>query len=220
VDPAALLPLLLVVPAIGGGLLWWWDPRRRARRLLARAGEKSLGAVVEGDRVRVLGTARRAQGRVNAQFSGRVCIAFRAVAELRMDTEWREVFRVEHSVPFVLAADGVEARVEGPFLLGLEIDHRHAEGELSQEVRDTLAKYGVATTDGSGRPLHLRCHEAALEDGDPIWVLGRARVAVDPRGQSDSLRGPPVLRFFEGTKRDPVILADEDSPGDVSELAR
>jgi hypothetical protein len=52
----ALLPVGFFLPMIGVGLSWWWDPRRRARRLLARAQEKPLRAVVEGDHVRVLGS--------------------------------------------------------------------------------------------------------------------------------------------------------------------
>jgi hypothetical protein len=142
------------------------------------------------------------------------------VAERCVETEWQEVFRLEHSVPFAIVADGVEARVDGPLLLGLEIDHR-AEGEgLSREAIDTLARRGVHITDAWGRPVPLRVHEAALEEGDPIWVLGRARVAVDPRGHREELRGPPVLRVFEGTKRAPIVVADEDSPGELDWISR
>jgi hypothetical protein len=203
---------------IAGGLLRLLDPKRRARRLLARAEEKALAAVVEGDQARVFGVARRAREGLTAQFSGRRCIAFRAIVERYGDDSWMEVFRVEQSVPFVLAADGVEARVEGQFLLGLEIDYR--EDGPPREVLDWLAKHGVASTDGAGRAHRLRCLEAALEDGDPIWVLGRAHVSIDPRGESEHLRAPPVMRVFEGTELQPVILADEDVPGELAWLRR
>jgi hypothetical protein len=220
VDPLVVFPLLFIAPAIGGGLAWWWSPRRRARRLLARAEQKPLGAVVDGDRVRVLGVVHRADGSMHAPLSGRPCLAFRAVVEEWTDDGGSEIFRLEHALPFVLVADGIEARVDGPILLGLEIDFRDGEGECSQAVLDALSTYGVPTTDPRGRRKRLRCHEAILEAGDPIWVLGRARVAVDRRGRSETLRGPPVLRVFQGTKRAPVVVADEDSPGRLDLDAR
>jgi hypothetical protein len=218
VDPSFLVFLVPVLPAIGAGLAWWWHPTHRARRQLARSEEKSLANVVQGNHVRVLGIARRASGSLNAPFSGRRCVAFRAVAEQYQDNDWMEVFRVEDSVPFVLVAEGIEAHVCGPLRLGLEIDDRG--GELSGEALETLAKHGVASTAAQGGPRQLRWHEATLEDGDPIWVLGRARLVVDPRGQRESLRGPPMLRIFEGTERQPIVLADEWGPGAPEQLCR
>jgi hypothetical protein len=203
-----IIVLVSAILAIASGLAWARDPRRHARNVLARAEEKPLAAVVEGDRVRVFGVARRDRGSLTASFSGRPCIAFRAVVEEYQHDGWTEVLRVEHSLPFFLVADGVAARVDGSFFLGVEIDHRR-EDELTQEMIDTLARHGVSATDSWDRPRQLRSIEAAIEDGDSIWVLGRARVSIDRRGQSEALRGPPVLRVFEGTTRDPVILADQ-----------
>jgi hypothetical protein len=209
----------VTLPVVGAGLAHWLDPKRRARRALDRATAKPLGAVVEGDQVRVLGVARRGRGTLTAHFSGRKCIAFRCVVEEYKEGVPREILLVEHALPFVLAADGVEASVDGPFLLGLQIDHR-VEGGPSREVLDTLAKYGVSPTDGAGRERRLEYYEAVLEDGDPVWVFGRARVAVDPRGRSEELRGLPILRIFEGTKREPLVLFEEDGPGDRDRSSR
>jgi hypothetical protein len=205
------LAVSVVLAALGGALVRWLMPRRRARRLLARAEEKLLGAVVEGDHVRVRGVARRAEPTLVGRFSGRKCIGYRASVEENNGGDWLEIFRMERCGSFVLVAEGVEARVEGAFLLGLEIDHR-VDGELPREAVDLLASYGVSQTDPSGRPRRLRYLEATLEDGDSIWVLGRARVVVDPRGQRESFRAQPVLRVFEGTKGDEVILADVEPP--------
>jgi hypothetical protein len=212
--------LVTLVPAIGGGLAWWLDPKRRAQSALARAKEKPLGAVVEGDHVRVLGVARRGPKSLTAHFSGRRCIAFRSIVEeYPEDGSTKEILRVEHALPFVLAADGVEAQVEGPFLLGLVVDHR-LDGDPPREALETLAKYGVSFTDHARRGRRLAFFEATLDDGDTVWVHGRARVVVDPRGRSEALRAQPILRVFEGTKRAPVVVVDEDSPGAPSPAPR
>jgi hypothetical protein len=198
-------PVTAVLAA--SGVQWWWDRRRRARRELARAPEKPLGAVVAGERVRVRGEAQRAEAGLVGRFSGRKCIAFRATVEENRGTGWWEVFKMERYQPFVLVAEGVEARVEGMFHFELQIDHR-IPGDPPREVVDLLGTYGFSLTDAFGRPRRLRYLEAALEDGDSIWMLGRARVVVDPGGQRESLRSQPMLRVFEGTFDEPVILAD------------
>lgn len=205
--------LFVCVPwAIGAGIVWWRQPSRRARRLLARVPEKALVEVVEGELVRVRGKVRSAGGVLEAPFSGRRCIGFRAVAEEKeMQSLWKEVVRLQECASFLLTADGVEASVEGPFFVGLDVDYRSGE-QLVKAQLDALAKHGVrAIVDRRGRRA-LRFHEAILEEGDPIWVVGRVRVAVDPRGQSETLRGPPVLRVLEGTKRGPVVIVDDDRP--------
>jgi hypothetical protein len=134
-----------------------------------------------------------------APLTGRRCTAFRSVvetADTSADGRGSEIFRLERSASIVLVAEGVEARIEGPFLLGLEIDQRGHDGEIPASAFETLALYGVPTRDHRGRPLRLRWSEAALEDGDPIWVFGRAHVAVDRRGPREELRGLPVRRTF------------------------
>jgi hypothetical protein len=215
VDAGLIAPLVFVLPwAIGAGVLWWRQPTRRARRLLARVSEKPLGEVVEGELVRVRGKVRRAGTVLDAPFSGRKCIGFRAVAE-EHEIGWKEVVRLEECAPFLLIAEGFEASVEGPFFVGLDVDLR--EGHPSREQLDTLRKHGVRPIVDRMRRGELRFHEALLEEGDSIWVVGRVRIAVDPRGQSDTLRGPPRLRVLEGTKRGPVVLADADRPASPPE---
>jgi hypothetical protein len=194
---------------------WWRDPRRRSRRLLARAEQKPLAAISEGERARVHGVVLRGAQMLEAPFTGRRCVAYRIVAEVwEQEDGWREVAASESSAPFALASEGVEARVEGPFLVGLEYDARSEdEPELSPRVAATYRRLGIELTDSWDRPRRLRFREAALEPGDPIWVLGRASVVVDPSGRRESPRGQPVKRVIRGTKREPVVIADEDAPG-------
>jgi hypothetical protein len=59
----------------------------------------------------------------------------------------------------------------------------------------------------------LRFREARLEQNEVIWASGCAEIAVDPRGERDTLRGLPMRRLLHGTAREPTVLADElDGP--------
>jgi hypothetical protein len=204
-DAGAVIAVFVVAAGIVPIVAWWRSPSRRARRLLARVAEQSLGAVGDGERVRVRGVAVRATGNLEAPFTRRKCLGFLAIVEEQRNGTWNEILRIEECLPFIVAIDGFEARVEGPFFVGLDIDARG--DALSPPIRETIRAHGV-TLSAWGWTLPLRFHESALEENDQIWVLGRASVVVDPRGQRQALRGLPIVRVFKGTAREPVVVAD------------
>jgi hypothetical protein len=196
------------------GFLWWMHPRRRARRLLSRARDKALTALEDGDRVRVRGIARRREAGLTSPFTGRPCIGFRATIEQRGETGgWDEILSREDCLPFDLFASGVAARVEGPFLFGLEVDvRRELDGAPSSVAPAALESFGPSLLEVLGRGLRLRFCEAALEHEQPISVLGRASVSIDPGGWRGSLRGVPIKRVIRGTREEPIVLGDEERP--------
>jgi hypothetical protein len=201
---------LVLLGALGAFIasLRWLDPRRRARRALEGATEKRLGALGEGDRVRIRGVARRGPER-RISVTGRECIGYRAVVDAAIHTDWRTVLEVDDCAPFELHADGFAARVEGPFLVGLERDDGGGDDlELSPALLEGLERHGVSRVDDLGRRRIFRVFEARLEEGDSIDVLGRAELAVDQRGERESPRGPPILRLISGTDGEPTVLAD------------
>jgi hypothetical protein len=200
--------------AVTIGVREWRHPKRRARRMLARATEKPLGAIADGECVRVRGVALRCEPTIGAPFSGRRCMGFRATVEMLVEGDWKEVLVHEWCGPFTLAAEGVEALVDGPFVFGLEVDARtEGEHETAPAVLEAMRRLGVDMAGALARPRRLRFREAVLEPNDPVWVLGRASVVADPDGRRESLRGEPVKRVISGSKREPVVLADEDEPG-------
>jgi hypothetical protein len=102
---------------------WWLQPKRRARRAVERARTKRLGEVQEGDRVGITGFARRLHRTLVSPVTGRSCIGYRFVIEERSES-WNVAVERSSCLPFGLAAEGVEATVEGPFLFGLDFDDR------------------------------------------------------------------------------------------------
>jgi hypothetical protein len=220
VDFQGIALTVTVVVAAGAGVVrYLTDAESRARRRLFRAPEKPLGALVEGDLARVRCMALRASQSCEAPFSLRRCIGFRVTVEELVTQDgggrdWQKVVEREECAAFDVGADGIEARVEGPFVLAMEIDARSTgEAQISPKDAQGYEKLGVALTTAFGSARRLQYKEAAFEVGDPVWVLGRVSVVVDPRGRRESFRGQPVMRVIRGTKREPVVLADEDVPG-------
>jgi hypothetical protein len=206
------------LPFIGGGLAvvvgaaaWWRHPTRRARRALRRAGAKPLGAVVEGERARVLGVARRSDYWLTAPMSGRRCLGYSLFVERKvLGGEWQTCHESALCLAFELEADGFRARVDGTILLGVGVDVRgDSERGLQPTERDALDRLGIELD----RRSSVRFTESLLEVGDSVWVLGRLSFVIDPTGSSETLRGPPIKRLLGGTDEEPVAVADELSPG-------
>jgi hypothetical protein len=195
-----------------------FDPRQRARRELSRAAPKHLGELREGDRARVFGVARRGATELTSPVTGRRCLGYWfLIQEIDDESIWKTLVQQQECAPFELVADGMVARVEGPFLVGLEIDHRSDEiGAENWLVRRTLAQYGESPTNMQGGPRSVRIEEGILEEGDPIFVLGQVSLSVDQRGQRETARGQPMLRVISGSEQRPTVIADEHRPGDLT----
>jgi hypothetical protein len=82
-----------------------------------------------------------------------------------------------------------------------------------------MEPWGIFTVVLVGLGTAASIEEAILEEGDPVFVLGQASLAVDQRGQRETSRRQPMLRVITGSDRRPTVIADEHAPGDLA-LAR
>jgi hypothetical protein len=207
VTPAAVLLCFALVATMAAASLlqWWGHPRRQARRWMARTRARALTALEDGERARVHGVAHGPAAALTAPFTGRPCIAFRATVEqLGEGGRWDEILVREEGLPFELLASGVAARVEGPFVIGLETDaSSEDQEEISPATLRTFRSFGPFPRRVLGQGLRLRFCEAALVHGQPVYVIGRASVSIDPQGWRESARSAPIKRVIRG----PTVLA-------------
>ena len=105
---------------------------------------------------------------------------------------------------FAIADDTGTAFVEGPFLVGLDLD-----GEWSVPVTDfsRLNPLDEYRTRMSGAWAYVY-REGRLKPGDRVSVVGRASLEVDPAGARTGMRSPPVIVSLRGSTDDPVIVVD------------
>jgi hypothetical protein len=183
--------------------------KRRGHRSLQARPERRPAEVADGELVRVRGLSVAEQSLV-APLSGRPCIGYCVALEERLDFSWRRIAQREDFLPFRLAADGVSFEVEGPFLVALKIDTRGERLVTPSPVEaKVLADLGVSQRGFLITKRDLRLREARLEQDDVIWVSGLASIAIDSRGERDTLRGPPMRRVIRGTTQEPTVLADD-----------
>jgi hypothetical protein len=136
----------------------------------------------------------------------RPCIGFRSIIEsaIRGDPSngFRHVLTRESCQPFSIFDGTRTAIVEGPFIIGLDIDDS-SWTDLPSALFQLVEDAGVSSS-----LTDLRFSEAFLLPGDRVTVLGAAFVEIHPAGESNGFREAPTMRRIVGTERTPVMLRD------------
>lgn len=180
-----------------------------------------FGDVPKGTRVRIYGNAREAGGLLTSPLLERACLAYRLVVE---EPGWHPVLERAACAPFLVQDGDVPVSVRGPFIVFLRVDY---EWDFGNDVQARIARLVDATAEhgrsafGRSPPAdeiycrNYRYFEALIRPGDRVMVEGFASVAVDPAGERDGLRAPPLLYALSGTAERPVIVSVPE-PGSVA----
>lgn len=207
-----VLELILIVGASAGAALVkrWLDPRRRADRAMAGVQETSIRELADGDRARVTGKVAALHALQPSPVDQRPCIGFRLVVgtAVRGDPSngFETVLVRENCQPFSISDETGMALVEGPFLIGLDVDDS-SWTDLPPTLFKVLEEAGIRSN-----LTNLRFSEAFLLPGDRVTVMGTVQVSIHPAGKRRSFRDPPMMPRIVGTPQSPVVLRDADDP--------
>ena len=186
----------------------------------AGTGGRALGAraarlteVPNGTRVRLYGVARAPDAPLTSPVLERPCVAYRLVVD---EPAWRQVLERSDCTPFVVQDGDIAVRVRGPFHVLLQVEYQL---DFDNAVQRRLAYL----RDPTGAPaladeLHRRNYryfEALIRPGDRVAVEGFASVTVDPAGDREALREPPLLYTLSGTPDRPTVVSIPE-PGSVA----
>lgn len=177
-----LLAVALVgVLAAGGAFVnALWGPRARARKRLATGNRR----IADGELVTVIGKVR-ALGRLEAPLSGRPCVAFEAVAQLKSQGVVTDRLVDNAMTPFELVtADGVI------LVDGIRVDFGLAATPIIPRRIEREQRFLSARDFHPAAARTTSFDEIAVADGDTISVHGMAVVEAAPaaaeRGYRDS----------------------------------
>jgi hypothetical protein len=188
---------------------WWRWPSRIVRRLLADARPRHVAELRDGDLARVRGAVRSRSSGARSPITGRTGVWFRYVIEQRGNFQaapWTPATSATHFEPFDLVEDGVSMTVDGVVNVFAEPDYQVevASSELTRALREVLRRSDVRVP--ADARTHYRFSETLVAPGATVEVSGRVRVAVDPRGERQTLRGHPLHRFLRGSAEEPVVV--------------
>ena len=181
----------------------------RRRRRAARRGLTAIGAVKQGEKVRIMGSAVARGPLRTSPVLQRRCIGYRVVVECDEYGGFPRVHTVieqEEFDSFVLADGTGQALLHGPFAIELKpVNHNQGgRNDLPPAVLDLLEERGVRAP-VRGDPRTFTYVETVLMPGDAIIAGGYATIEVDPGGRS-SHRDPPVICHLKGTDDARVVI--------------
>src|SRR5205814_5463800 len=113
-----------------------------------------------------------------------------------------EVLTRESCQPFSISDETGMALVDGPFMIGLDVDDS-SWTDLPPTLFKVLEDAGIPSN-----LTNLRFSEAFLLPGDRVTVLGTVNVSVHPAGKRRGFRDPPMMPRIVGTAQSPVVLRD------------
>jgi hypothetical protein len=187
---------------IYGGFLWAEKPRRRARSALARARNRHIGDIKDGEPAKVTGVVGVVGPQMTSPIGAEECVGFWLRVE---DDASQKVFAKEDCGVFSITDDTGRVNVEGPFLLAFRAENDWS--VVPTESFPFLEMNGVGTK-GLFQNKSFKFMEALLRRGDRVTVLGRAVVEPDGAPSGSGLR--LLVRRMRGSDQSPVIVADAD----------
>jgi len=183
----------------------------RRRRRAARRGLMAIGAVKQGEKVRIMGSAVARGALRTSPILQRRCIGYRVVVECDEYGGFPRVHTVieqEEFDSFALVDATAKAVLHAPFEMKLDpYDARDA--NLPPVLFEILEREGVAIRSAFGINYDFRYVETILMPGEEITAVGRATIEIDPAGRAVSHREPPALCHMKGVD-EAVIIADAE----------
>jgi hypothetical protein len=173
--------------------------------------------VADGVLVKVAGIVDPESARLSGPITGRACVAWSVEVQAwdSYKNLWYDVLTEWRSEDFVLVGDDVSARV---VVDGAELIYGHDREARAtwrtpptERVREFLARHRRSVDDWGGRTY--RCREAALEPGERIVVIGKARRELDGTSPGDggAYREAPQRLVFAAAAA-PLWILDGAGP--------
>lgn len=212
--------LALGVFGVTAWAIFYFSDNQSIRRSLRKAPAKRIAELGDDQLGKVVGRTRGLDEILSAPLTGRRCVYFVATVEERRKTgkshHWREVIREARGVPFMLEDDSGRALIDATAArIAIDFDGKSYSGTFddpSEAERAFLARH-----DQKGERWvfnrRLRYHEAVIEEGETIAVLGAGTREPDPDAPpAAAYRGevPTRLRLTSSPKY-PLVISDDPS---------
>jgi E3 ubiquitin ligase len=195
--------------------VWHYSGAQRLKRRLRAARVWKIGELPESTLGRVIGKAEAIDQALAAPLTGRPCVCYVATVEQRGTASdyWKTIISESRGVTFRLVDDTGHAIVDPTSAkIALTFDDNKWSG-ISQDATEAeeafLAKHGHGSQ-GWVFNKSLRYHEAVIELGETVAVLGSGVREFDPTAlPPEGYRSPPRTRLrLTSSARYPLIISD------------
>jgi hypothetical protein len=191
-----------------------WFAMRRLRRQIRKAPAFAIDALPEDTVGRIVGPVQPANETLAAPISGRPCVLWvlEIIENLGEDWPSMRILHRQHGVPFVVEENGARAVIDPTSaIVSLVFDRSNMSS--GPDGADMLQKRVLKEYLGHRDFTHtvdLSYHEAIVEVGEKVAVVGSGTREPDPHAQSAAYRdgGRTRLRLTSSEKY-PLSITDD-----------
>ncbi len=206
-----LISVVMLVIVVGASAYEKALKKQASRRALLGLPETPIGAVKDGEKVRIKGRAGARGALQTSPASGRRCVGYRLIVEAHDGgmSGWQKIAEDDAFYALLLSDDTGEAVLHPPFDIQLEPYRETFVNAAPLALASLLVRKGVWSSDVFGTKRPFRYVETILMPGDEIIAVGHATIEIDPAGRSPSPRDPPMMCHLNGL-HEPVVLAEAE----------
>lgn len=212
-----LIPVsMFLVMGLLGFLAFYYSSKHRILREFKKSRKKSIHSIRENEYAKVIGKAKPVKEPLVAPLSGRECVYYHVVVEVKGDKSWRKIINDEKVQDFFIESNSEIAKVEMTSLhksmkrYYLVKDYKKNSGfrnDAPKQLEAYLEMHNKTCTGFFGISKTIRYTEAVIELNETIGVKGIAK--------RQTLNEPIVgysyskLVTLTGTKKEKLLVTDE-----------
>lgn len=185
-------------------------------REFKKTRKKSINSIKENEYAKIIGTARHVNQPLVAPLSGRQCVYYHVVVEVKGDKSWRRIINDVKFQDFFIESNTEMAIIKSAFLkketskFYLVKDYKENSGfrnDAPEKLEAYLELHNKKSTGLLGINKTIRYTEGIIELNEKIGVKGVAKW----RTLKEPIEGYSYSRILtvEGTKKEKLLVTDE-----------
>ncbi|WP_339893260.1 hypothetical protein [uncultured Algibacter sp.] len=211
------IPILMFsAVAIIGGIAYYYSNKKIMLREFKKSRKKPINRIQENEYAKIIGKAKHVNEPLEAPLSGRKCVYYHVIVEVKGDKSWRRIINDEKHQDFFIESNSEMAIIKMSSLqksmkrFYLVKDYKEKSGfrnDAPEKLEGYLKYHNKKSTGLLGINKTIRYTEGIIELNEAIAVKGIAqwKILKEPiEGYSYS----KILTVI-GTKKEKLLVTDE-----------
>lgn len=206
--------ILLVIIFIITALLF--STKNVIIREFKKGRRKSINSIKENEYVKIIGNAKHVNTPLTAPLSGRQCVYYHVIVEVKGDKNWRRIINDVQSQDFFIKTSTEMGIVKSDFMqkgtskCHLVKDYKENSGfrnDAPDKLEAYLERHNKKSTGFLGINKTIRYTEGIIELDEKIGVKGIAKW----KSLKEPIEGYSYSKILtlEGTKKEKLLITDE-----------
>lgn len=185
-------------------------------REFKKSRKKSINGIRANEYVKVIGTAKHVNKPLVAPISGRLCVYYHVIVEVKGDKNWRRIINDSQSQDFFIETNSEMALVKSTSIQKdiskcyLVKDYKENSGfrnDAPEKLENYLQEHNKKSTGVLGINKTIRYTEGIIELNEKIGVKGVAKW----KSLKEPIEGYSYSKILtlEGSKKEKLLITDE-----------